>query len=134
MRARVRWGNVGRAAAVLAVLALAVAWPRLAPPAPQLPADEARPLAVPEVAPEADRPRAKARPEGSRRAKRRRPAKVRRRTERKRPAERRRPEQRSAARPQATVRPPQPPPPTPQPVPRFTPQDPATTEFSFESG
>jgi hypothetical protein len=42
---RVRWGNVGRAAAVVGVLALAVAWPRLEGGAPRLPSDAAIPLA-----------------------------------------------------------------------------------------
>ena len=44
---RVRWGNVGRAAAVVGVLALAVAWPRLEGGAPRLPSDVAGPVAVP---------------------------------------------------------------------------------------
>ena len=44
---RVRWGNVGRAAVVAGVLALAVAWPRLAPEPPRLPSDEGIPLASP---------------------------------------------------------------------------------------
>src|SRR3954451_12667754 len=43
---RVRWGNVGRAAAVVGVLALAVAWPRMEGGAPRLPSDVARPVAV----------------------------------------------------------------------------------------
>ena len=34
---RVRWGNVGRAAAVVGVLALAVAWPRLGGGVPPVP-------------------------------------------------------------------------------------------------
>src|SRR4051794_26268090 len=41
---RIRWGNVGRLAAVLGVAALVVAWPRLAPAPPGVPADE--PVAV----------------------------------------------------------------------------------------
>jgi hypothetical protein len=41
---RVRWGNVALAAAVAAVLATVVGWPRLAPSPPALPPDAARPL------------------------------------------------------------------------------------------
>src|SRR3954453_16069382 len=41
---RIRWGNVGRLAAVLGVAALVVAWPRLAPAPPRVPARE--PVAV----------------------------------------------------------------------------------------
>src|SRR4051794_24700803 len=41
---RVRWGNVGRAAGAVALVAAVVAWPRLTPPAPQVPGSEPRPL------------------------------------------------------------------------------------------
>ncbi|HEX2410558.1 MAG TPA: hypothetical protein VHJ39_05285 [Solirubrobacteraceae bacterium] len=41
---RIRWGNVGRLAGGLAVIAAVVAWPRLAPPQPALPSEVARPL------------------------------------------------------------------------------------------
>src|SRR3954468_16099038 len=44
---RVRWGNVGRAVVVVGVLALAVLWPRLQPPAPRLPSDVGRSFALP---------------------------------------------------------------------------------------
>jgi hypothetical protein len=55
---RIRWGNVGRLSAAIAVLALVVAWPRLAAPPPRLRGDE--PIAVgPEKTPA--RPRAKGR-------------------------------------------------------------------------
>src|SRR4051812_36451053 len=37
--ARIRWGNVGRLAAVLAVVALVVAWPRIATPPPRIAGD-----------------------------------------------------------------------------------------------
>ena len=46
---RVRWGSAGRAAVVLALLALAIAWPRLAPPPPRLPSDAGIPVAPPEA-------------------------------------------------------------------------------------
>ena len=45
MPARVRWGNVGRAAGVVALVALVVAWPRLGAPAVKLPRDAALPVA-----------------------------------------------------------------------------------------
>jgi len=43
---RVRWGNVGRAVAVVAAVAAIVAWPRLEPAPPRLPPDRATPLVV----------------------------------------------------------------------------------------
>ena len=46
---RVRWGSAGRAAVVLGLLALAIAWPRLAPPPPRLPSDAGIPVAPPEA-------------------------------------------------------------------------------------
>jgi hypothetical protein len=44
MPARVRWGNVGRAAVVAGAMALVVAWPRLGGPPVALPGGEAVPL------------------------------------------------------------------------------------------
>jgi hypothetical protein len=44
MRRRLRWGNVFRAACVVALVAVVVAWPRLAPPEPGPPRSEAAPL------------------------------------------------------------------------------------------
>jgi len=44
MKVRVRWDNVGRAAAVAGVAALVVAWPRLGSAPPRLPSDAAVPL------------------------------------------------------------------------------------------
>ena len=41
---RVRWGNVALAAAVVAALAAAIAWPRVAGSPPALPGDSAKPL------------------------------------------------------------------------------------------
>ena len=41
---RVRWGNVGRAAVVLALVGVAVVWPRLEGGAPRLPSDAAVPV------------------------------------------------------------------------------------------
>ena len=84
---RVRWGNVGRAAAVVGLLALAVAWPRLEGGAPRVPSD----VAVPVLVPAAKTPPASLPPH----------------------------------QPSSTPR--------PTPAPRFHP-DPATTEFSFETG
>jgi hypothetical protein len=51
LRERVRWGNVGRALGLVALVALVVAWPALAPEAPVVPGREAVPV-VPRVAPE----------------------------------------------------------------------------------
>jgi hypothetical protein len=44
MPARVRWGNVGRAAVVAGAMALVVAWPRLGGPPVALPGGEAVPV------------------------------------------------------------------------------------------
>ena len=41
---RIRWGNVGRVVATLAVLAAVAAWPRLTPPEPALPGEVPKPL------------------------------------------------------------------------------------------
>jgi hypothetical protein len=43
---RVRWSNVARVVAAVAVVAAIVAWPRLGPPRPRVPAPGARPLVV----------------------------------------------------------------------------------------
>jgi len=43
---RVRWSNVARVAAAVTVVAAIVAWPRLGPPRPRVPAPGARPLVV----------------------------------------------------------------------------------------
>jgi hypothetical protein len=67
---RIRWGNVGRLCAALAVLALVVAWPRLASPPPRVGGDE--PIALAPKQPPA-RPRKQA-PSKSRPAPSRRPA------------------------------------------------------------
>src|SRR5262245_63934662 len=50
MVARVRWGNVGRACAAAAVVALVVAWPRLEGAAPRLPGDGVVPVVAGPVA------------------------------------------------------------------------------------
>jgi hypothetical protein len=152
---RVRWGNVGRAAVVVGVLGLAVAWPRLAPEPPALPSDEGVPVASPTAAGEAARPptrkagrpkrRARKKPAKKRRVEKRRVE--RRRVERRR-VERRQVEKRQVEKRSVAPRSPQPAPQVPVPAapaptararprpttPTFTPQDPATTEFSFETG
>jgi len=147
---RVRWGNVGRAAVVVGVLALAVAWPRLAPEPPALPSDEGIPLASPTAAGEVARPPTRKAGRPKRRA-RKKPAKKRRAEKRrveKRRVEKSRVEKRRLERRSAAPRSPQPAPKVPVPAapaptaparprpttPTFTPQDPATTEFSFETG
>jgi hypothetical protein len=49
---RVRWGNLGRAAAVVAVVGAVVAWPRLGPAPPRVPSGAAVPIvAAPGSAP-----------------------------------------------------------------------------------
>ena len=50
MHRRLRWGNVARTAGAVAVVAVVVAWPRLAPPDPAMPGNEAAPLAGDEPA------------------------------------------------------------------------------------
>jgi hypothetical protein len=62
IRGRVRWANVARALALVAVAALVVAWPRLRAPAPEVPRGAAvpvrqapapvEPIATPEPEPE----------------------------------------------------------------------------------
>src|SRR3954468_1594031 len=53
---RVRWGNVALAAAVVAALVAAAAWPRLNGPPPALPGDSAKPLVRIDDGPVARRP------------------------------------------------------------------------------
>src|SRR6185312_14532514 len=50
IRGRVRWANVGRALALVAVAALVVAWPRLRAPAPEVPRGAAVPVRTAPVA------------------------------------------------------------------------------------
>src|SRR5690349_2489467 len=71
LRERVRWGNVARAAAVAGVVALVVAWPRLAPDGPRVPGGRAVPVATvpPAVgAPRVPRARERRAARGERRA------------------------------------------------------------------
>jgi hypothetical protein len=51
LRARVRWGNVARALALVLVAALVVAWPRLRSQPPEVPPGAAVPLREAPVAP-----------------------------------------------------------------------------------
>ncbi|MDP9401127.1 MAG: hypothetical protein M3P39_09350, partial [Actinomycetota bacterium] len=44
LRARIRWGNVARALALVALAALVALWPRLRAPEPVLPPAEAVPV------------------------------------------------------------------------------------------
>ena len=152
MHHRVRWENVIRAAAASLLVAVVVAWPRLAPPEPRLPAPEAAPLVgdepIVEPAPAAPSRRSRrrasargaARIAGGGRPRRRgadgavaepsRPARTRRRATdgEARPAggERRRPAT-SGGGPATSGPAPSAAPPTPAP-------DPAQTEFGFEGG
>jgi hypothetical protein len=48
-RGRVPWRRAGRAALVLGLLALVIAWPRLGPSAPRLPSDAGIPVAPPQA-------------------------------------------------------------------------------------
>ena len=65
---RVRWGNVLRALAAVAVLGLVVAWPLLAPEAPRVPSGRERPVVTPApVAPMVTPPPRKAAPRPARR-------------------------------------------------------------------
>ena len=130
MRRRVRWNNVLRAAAAALIVVLVVAWPRLAPPAPPVPGP-AVPLGEAPAETEDVRPREIERPRVRER-------------ERRRPVKRkRRRAVRRAAAPANDVR--------PNPAPGVTmeaddPQpagddrgaapdeDPAQTEFGFETG
>ena len=68
MHRRLRWGNVARTAGAVAVVAAVVAWPRLAPPDPAMPGNEAAPLAGDE--PAWTPPRASGREDGQARSRR----------------------------------------------------------------
>jgi hypothetical protein len=142
---RIRWGNVARAAAALGVLALVIAWPRLAPPAPRVPADAAIPLGAggddaapgPEAAPPAPRrdaaPPARAKRRPARRTRRREPRArrpVRQPAPRGRTGREGRVTQRAAAAPTPA---PTPAPPAPPSGPTPADPDPATAEFGIES-
>ncbi len=54
LRRRVRWGNVAGALGVLAVIAVVVAWPALAPEPPVVPGRETVPVGTPEPSPGAE--------------------------------------------------------------------------------
>src|SRR4051795_9427519 len=56
LRHRIRWGNVGRAGALLAAVALVALWPQLRSSPPALPEPRAVPAAPPTSAPRAPRP------------------------------------------------------------------------------
>src|SRR3954463_12729669 len=69
LRTRIRWGNVAKAAAVVGLVAVVVAWPRLSSDAPALPDEDAAAprvdLTPPAPPPAADPPPAvKERPAG----------------------------------------------------------------------
>src|SRR5690349_17362655 len=49
LASRIRWGNVARLAAAMALVGLVAAWPRLAGRPPPVPATRAEPLASPSV-------------------------------------------------------------------------------------
>jgi protein TonB len=122
LRHRIRWGNVTRLVAALAVVALVLAWPRLGPPEPQLPPATVVPLSDPEETLPPRRPRPR-RPERPRRVARERPrpAKRPRRAVRERPRPvAKRPRRVAPSRPRLrTVPPPKPnPPPKPRPAER----------------
>jgi hypothetical protein len=122
-RTRVRWGNVGRAAALLAIAALVVAWPHLRAPVPELPAGNVAPAARVPAAPAAPEPEPVAtRPTPVPEVRERRPESVAppRRTKRRRAARRRAPPGRSSPSRQA-----------PAPILRGPPA-PAQTEFGVE--
>jgi hypothetical protein len=138
MHRRVRWENVFRVAGASLLVAVVVAWPRLAPPEPELPIDEAAPLVAgdePRVEPERDdempgTERARAderRDRGRRRRYRARRDRARRDDDRGGD----RPERRTAAPPPAPVSPPQP---TPTVSPAPPPPTPPEVEFGFENG
>jgi len=55
LRARVRWGNLARALALVAIAALVVAWPRLRPATPEVPRGAAVPVRQ-APAPQPERP------------------------------------------------------------------------------
>ena len=153
MRGRVRWGNVGRAVAAVAVLALVVAWPRLDGGPLEVPGGAAVPVApTPAGAAGAGREAAppRAAPEPGERARRhgrsvtqrelRAPSPAAPRPKARRERRRRRTAPRSVApAPAATPRTvaPAPPPavapaPNPAPPPAAATVDPAEREFGFE--
>jgi len=113
MRRRVRWGNVGRLAAGIAVLALVVMWPRIAGQAPAVPDGTAVPVVEGPAAGPAPADAARPRPRSRRRDE----------TNGDRPGKRRRPRALSAPRrepaetaPPAAVEPTEAPPPAEPPV------------------
>jgi hypothetical protein len=127
---RVRWGNVGRAVAVFAVVAAVVAWPRLEPGPPQLPSDAATPVATPSPlpvttpSPHPRPPQGRVVPEPARRRR------VGSRRRARAPRRRNAPAGRPTPTPRAT-----PPVATPRALPAATQApDPAVREFSFEVG
>jgi hypothetical protein len=126
---RLRWDNIARAAAVVAVIALVVAWPRLKGAPPSLPPAAAKPVsiedpalpAVPEQPAREPKPRRRAKPQ-HRRIK-----------PRQRASRRRREPARSAPAPAPhAVAPvvPQAEPPAPQPPPAPSASDLAAHEFA----
>src|SRR5215210_101634 len=139
---RLRWATVGRAAAVLGLLGLAVAWPRLAPPPPALPGDDGVPVAPAggQRPAEGERRAERGRPvEGKRSAEERRGARKRRAVRSRRVERRRRPERRRRARRGQRVkrrpamgRPPLPPPNSARPEPAaVAPRPPAPPQATF---
>lgn len=130
--ARVRWGNVARVLALVALAVIIGAWPRLRGAEPELPPTAAEPVvAAPAPAPEPE-PEPAAEPEPE-------PARVERAPER-RPAPRRKAAKRRRAKaPKATTPPPVAPTPTPAPAPappsapapRAAPSGGSSGEFGF---
>jgi hypothetical protein len=143
MRRRVRWGNVGRVAGAVAVVALVVAWPRLGgdplvapggvvvplatpnpsdPPAPPRAAPRRRVVPTPTATAQIGKPRKPARSRRARRAKPRHPA----------------PPAGVRVTPRVAATPAQPVAPAPQAPTRAAPRppaptiDPAEREFGFE--
>jgi hypothetical protein len=121
---RLRWDNIARAAAVVAVIALVVAWPRLKGAPPSLPPAAAKPVSIedpalpaaPEQPAPAPKPRRRAKPQ-HRRAK----------------PQHRRAKPRSAPAPAPHALPPAVPqarPPAPQPPPAPSASDLAAHEFA----
>jgi len=137
MRRRVRWENVLRVVAAALLVAVVVAWPRLAPPDPGLPGrgavplDPGRPDPLPAVV---DEPRARRRTVVREEPARRRDDGERRRAEKRswRMAVRRK----RAPRPRTVEVAPPPPAasPTPAPTASAPPVAPTESEFGFERG
>jgi hypothetical protein len=151
MRRRVRWENVFRLAAVGLIVAVVVAWPRLAPPEPRLPGAQATPLVPGDEPPLVPDEEQEPRGDGGRVGRRgdddrrqdprdddgRRPK--RRGDERRRGDDIRGVERPRGPRRPATAPPPAPPTSPPQATATAVPsptvaQDPAAAEFGFESG